>query len=350
MFTTFETTMLALAISALHVQAQFNGKGHLYSVKSCPPKANNLNAQSLDLSWSAKKKDGGKILPAWLRTIKEAGSYTECNEATINLPDWPTTEDGKFPAWFDTSSLGDGCSMLFYNLLDSNEETDRWSCGSLYRQAQKDSTECADLDLTGKFGYAYCCGKFCNHPIETWPGIKQRDNGDEENHEKREPARDVTAVKRSPILQERKDCKIKKTGDVFTTYGDQRKMGPGDTCEKDQTTCGQDYTYTVGREVSSSVNFEGSVTVGVDEFVVATTTLSAGWEKTTTQQKSFSTTKHIAPEPGHTGYPTFQPLYICSKVTVQGNCGDSIKDGLLCVPKFLPNNIPDGHWSIVTTD
>ena len=89
-----------------------------------------------------------------------------------------------------------------------------------------------------------------------------------------------------------------RDGDVFTTYGPQVKIGPTYVCEKDQTTCGEVYTYTTGTEITSSTSVSVGVTVGVDEFVVATTTLEAGFEHSETSSESFSRSRNSNYTPG----------------------------------------------------
>ncbi|KAK6207297.1 hypothetical protein LQW54_007255 [Pestalotiopsis sp. IQ-011] len=325
------SALLIVAALAFRAQSQSTGETDIYSVNQCPPDANNLDAYNLELSWSTSSDDKGE--------------YSACQSASIDLPDWPTTDNGKYEVWVDTSSLGEGCSMLFYNLLDSNEESNNWPCRSLYRQVQKSGTPCGDLELTKQFGYAN---------INTWPQAKKRDVDSakaEIRQAKPQAAKDVTKIKRSPIFQKRDDCKVNLQEDPYTTYGDQIKMGDVDTCEKDQTTCGRSYTYTTGTEIMHGSTTEDSTEVGFSEYIVFSNTFSSGFEESTTETTEYSNTKNIAPEPGHTGYPTFQPLFICAKATTEGDCsGVSVNGDTVCMQKYLPNNIPDGHWLMVTTD
>lgn len=132
--------LFVVAALAARAHAQSTGEADIYSVNQCPPDANNLDAYNLELSWSTSSDDKGE--------------YSACQSASIDLPDWPTTDNGKYEVWVDTSSFGEGCSMLFYNLLDSNEQSNNWPCRSLYRQVQKSGTPCGDLELTKQFGYA----------------------------------------------------------------------------------------------------------------------------------------------------------------------------------------------------
>ncbi|KAF7541282.1 hypothetical protein G7054_g695 [Neopestalotiopsis clavispora] len=322
------SALLAVAALAARAHAQSSGTSDIYSVNQCPPDSNNLEAYNLQLDWSTSSDGKGS-------------EFSGCYSTSIDLPDWPTTDNGKYEVWVDTSSFGEGCSMLFYNLLDSNEESNNWPCRSLYRQVQKSGTPCGDLDLTKEFGFA-------------WPETKKR--GVVPKPQKREasppPAKDVTKIKRAPVFQQKRDdCKVNLQEDPYTTYGEQIKMGDVDTCEKDQTTCGRSYTYSTGTEIMHGTTHEDSTEVGFSEYIVFSNTFSNGWEESTTETTEFSNTKNIAPEPGHSGYPTFQPLFICAKATVEGDCGDvSVNGDTVCMQKYLPNNIPDGHWLMVTTD
>lgn len=161
---------------------------------------------------------------------------------------------------------------------------------------------------------SYCCGTYCANPIDQWPEAKKRNVNSpkpEIRQAKPQAAKDVTKIKRSPIFQKRDDCKVNLQEDPYTTYGEQIKMGDVDTCEKDQTTCGRSYTYTTGTEIMHGSTTEDSTEVGFSEYIVFTNTFSSGFEESTTETTEYSNTKNIAPEPGHTGYPTFQPLLIC---------------------------------------
>lgn len=338
-----KTTFLALAIAAARVQAQEFTNINLYSTASCPPDANDLDADSFQLGFVPSTDDKGQ-------------QYSSCMKATIGLNDWPKTDNGKYEAWVDTSNIAEGCSLNFYNLPGSEEESNDYACMSLYRKVQRDTTQCGDLDLTGTFGYAYCCGDICNTDILTWPDSKKRDVS-AKRQKKPQPraAKDVTSIKRAPIFTKRDDtsCTINLKSDPYTTYGPQIKMGGEDTCEKDTTTCGQVYTYTTGTELTNTVSHEDSTEIGWSEYVVFSNTFSNGWEHSETESTSYSVSKNIAPEPGHTGYPTFQPLLRCAEADLSGDCSREklgISDGTICIQKFLEGNIPDGHWLMVTTD
>lgn len=135
------SALLAVAALAARAHAQSSGASDIYSVNQCPPDSNNLEAYNLQLDWSTSSDGKGS-------------EFSGCYSTSIDLPDWPTTDNGKYEVWVDTSSFGEGCSMLFYNLLDSNEESNNWPCRSLYRQVQKSGTPCGDLDLTKEFGFA----------------------------------------------------------------------------------------------------------------------------------------------------------------------------------------------------
>lgn len=136
-----KTALLALAISVARVQAQDFTEVNVFSSSTCGSDPNDLEAQNFELSFVPETDDKGN-------------QYSGCMSASIGLPDWPTTDNGKYDAWVDTSVLGSGCSILFYNLLGSQEEFNKWPCRSLYRKIQKDTTPCGDLDLTQDFGYA----------------------------------------------------------------------------------------------------------------------------------------------------------------------------------------------------
>ncbi|CAJ2502552.1 Uu.00g099460.m01.CDS01 [Anthostomella pinea] len=351
-----ETVLLAVALSAAGLRAQKLSVVDIYSASNCDPDPNDLKTQSAELSFTPNRDGNGN-------------TYTACELEYIGLGTWPTNDDGKYQVWVDTSGFGEGCSMLFYNLLGSDEEFNEWPCRQLYRQIQADKTGCGDLDLTQQFGYA-----ICNDDISSWPQPAKRaidDITQDKRHipssstttkEKRDtlaaPVKDVIEVKRAPVYPKRDDkkCTLILDGKPFTTYGDQQQIGPNDKCELAQTTCGQDYTYTVSTEVADSASNSDSTTAGFEWYVTFSNTLESGYEHSETNSKSFSVTHHLAPEPGHEGYPTFQPLFSCAKAHLKGDCSDvnlSISGDTICVNKMISNggtNEPDGDFLEVTID
>ncbi|CAJ2507913.1 Uu.00g090990.m01.CDS01 [Anthostomella pinea] len=79
------------------------------------------------------------------------------------------------------------------------------------------------------------------------------------------------------------------------------------------------------------------------------------YDHSATNTSSFSSTKSLAPQNGHSGYVIFIPLYACGKGHTEGSCDDSDAgvigdDGVACVTKMLPGNEPDGIWDVVTVD
>lgn len=174
------------------------------------------------------------------------------------------------------------------------------------------------VQLANNCPYSYCCGSLCNDDISTWPSTKKREVASSiPTQEKRQPhaAKDITQIKRAPVFSKRQDsnCIINLKEDPYTTYGPQIQVGPEDTCELDTTTCGQTYTYTTGTEITNTESHEDSTEIGFSEYIVFSNTFSNGYEHSESQSTSFSVAKNIAPEPGHTAYPTFQPLYICKQ-------------------------------------
>jgi hypothetical protein len=135
-------SLLALALAAIRVQGQEFKNIDLYSIENCDPDPNDLEVQSFQLGFSPKKDAKGN-------------DYSGCIEASIVPTGWPTTENGKYPVWVDTTKFDKDCSMLFFNLPGSEEEGDIWPCkNGLYRRVQKNRTSCGDLELTQRFGYA----------------------------------------------------------------------------------------------------------------------------------------------------------------------------------------------------
>ncbi|KAF4447187.1 hypothetical protein F53441_9234 [Fusarium austroafricanum] len=346
-----QASFILLALSAARVQAQEFTNIDLYSAEGCNPDPNDLEIHSFQLGFHPEKDEKGN-------------DYSGCMAATIDPTGWPSNKNGKYDVWVDTDGFGDGCSMLFFQLPGSQEEGQIWPCrNGLYRQVQKNKTPCGDLELTKKFGYAYCCGSICNKDVSQWPSKRSLDGGSPEPaieniiKPKRAPAsKDITKVKRAPIFNKRQkneNCIINLKSEPFTTYGQQIRMGPEETCEPDQTTCGQQYTYTVGNEITNSQSGSDTTEIGFAEYLVFSNTIQKGWEISESKSTERSRSKNIGPEPGHSGYPTFTPLYICAEADLSGDCSREklgLGDGVVCINKYTEGDIPDGDWKMVTTD
>ncbi|CAF3457032.1 unnamed protein product [Fusarium graminearum] len=335
-----KASLLALALAAVRVQAQEFTNMDLYSEETCNPDPNDLDVQSFQLGVNTQTDDKGN-------------EYSGCNSATIVPQGWPTNANGKYPVWIDTAKFGEGCSMLFFNLPGSQEEGDIWPCrNGLYRKIQKDKTPCGDLELTQKFGYAYCCGSLCNDDVSTWPSKRSLT----ERAPPAPKAKDVAKLKRAPILKKRQGndkCIINLKSELYTTFGRQIQVGPEETCEPDQTTCGQTWTYTAGNEITTSESHTDTTEIGFSEYLVFVNSFSDGYEISKSESEERSVSKSMAPEPGHAGYPTFTPLLYCAEADLSGDCSREdlgIGGGEVCVQKYLPGDVPDGTWQMVTTD
>lgn len=165
--------------------------------------------------------------------------------------------------------------------------------------------------------YSMCCGTedACFETDVVYDG--QVDKRDSNASEHRAPVSNVADVRRAPLLsraarpvEPRDDkCKFVKKSGTEVVHGRQIKKTEVLPCPKDQTTCGVDYSHTVGREVTDSVSV--SVSVGAEFFKVLSAEMSVGYEHAETAQESFTSTVHFGPTPGHHGYVTFRPKYLC---------------------------------------
>ncbi|KAK7910687.1 hypothetical protein PG985_013168 [Apiospora marii] len=147
-------------------------------------------------------------------------------------------------------------------------------------------------------------------------------------------------------------CKFVKDAGSEIVFGRQMRMSEVLPCPVGQTTCGVDYSYTVGTEITDSVNVQ--VTVGVEFFEMVTDEVSAGYEHSKTRQQSFTSTTHLGATPGHQGYVTWRPKYICAKGHTEGDCShekiERLQGRNWCIPKTLPNGHFDGNWEVVEMD
>ncbi|RYP04164.1 hypothetical protein DL764_004631 [Monosporascus ibericus] len=254
----FKTYWLAMALGlfAASARAQEFKDLALYSASDCGDDPNNLETLSTQLQ--VELVDGG---------LGSSG----CMQASIDLPNWPVTDEGKYSVWVHTGDIENGCQLLFYNFLSSYEER------------------------------RYCCGNDCNRDISTW----KRD--DEVFH------RDVTEIKRAPpfsILSRRDDtCKYVKDEDAYTTYGQQIMNVAETECPIDSTNCGAAIHYSTGFEITNGWNIQ--VSVSAEIFGVVSFGLSGGYEHSESESREFSVDVFAPIEDGHKGRGYFQPLYVC---------------------------------------
>lgn len=124
--------------------------------------------------------------------------------------------------------------------------------------------------------------------------------------------KDVTQIKRSSPLTpkgnlQKRSCEYVREG-ATETWEAQKKIGPEILCTIDCTGSGQDYTYSVGYEISDgwSINAE----VGVDLFEIVSFSLGGGYEHVDTNTGSFQTTQHLAVEDGTVMYPSLTPKIV----------------------------------------
>ncbi|RYP44176.1 hypothetical protein DL768_009324 [Monosporascus sp. mg162] len=271
----------------------------LYSASDCGDDPNNLETLSTQLQ--IELVDGG---------LGSSG----CMQASIDLPNWPVTDEGKYSVWVHTGNIEDGCQLLFYNFLNSYEEC------------------------------RYCCREDCNRHISTW----KRD--DQVFH------RDVTEVKRAPplnLLSRRDDtCIYVKDEDAYTTYGPQITNAAETECPIGSSSCGATIEYSAGVEITNGWNVQ--VSVSVEIFEVVSFGLSGGYERSESESQQFSVSHFALIEDGRKGRAYFQPLYVCGKGHFEGNCDGfdlaELGDEPFCVQKMLPGNIPDGAYGAIISD
>ncbi|KAK7955198.1 hypothetical protein PG996_016008 [Apiospora saccharicola] len=82
--------------------------------------------------------------------------------------------------------------------------------------------------------------------------------------------------------------------------------------------------------------------------------MSIGYVHSETQHESFASTTNLAPTPGHHGYITFRPKYLCAKGHTEGDFSgeklEPMKGRKWCIPKTLSGGGLDGDWEVVETD
>lgn len=140
----FKAYFWAFTLSHLLVQvsAQEFQDIEIYSTSDCGANPNDPDSLSTLLSFQPRHGQSG-------------AASTNCMESFIDLPTWPTVDQGKYKIYVDSSNIDDKCALLFYHLDDEREELKGDAvCRSLYRKVSPSKTPCGDLILTQHFGYA----------------------------------------------------------------------------------------------------------------------------------------------------------------------------------------------------
>lgn len=52
---------------------------------------------------------------------EKGASHSVCLRTKIDIPDWPTTDDGQYRIWVDTSGLGEDCQLRFITILPDQQ-------------------------------------------------------------------------------------------------------------------------------------------------------------------------------------------------------------------------------------
>lgn len=122
--------LLAARIGAQEILAEVD----IYSASSCAGNPNDLDLLSLTIRYQAEE---------------EGAKHSVCEETQISLPDWPTTDEGKYSIWVGTSGLGHDCQLCFIETLPGQEG----SClmFPVYRFIESGSSLCADLEIARTF-------------------------------------------------------------------------------------------------------------------------------------------------------------------------------------------------------
>ncbi|OTB08123.1 hypothetical protein M426DRAFT_7929 [Hypoxylon sp. CI-4A] len=331
MLSQIPSAVLALSLLSMGANAQAIRKEvDIWSTGQCGGDPNDLEALSFTTEYDSETD----------------AELSECAVTSIDLPKWPTADHGQYDIFVNSDQIDEGCTLIFYRYLDSNEGgPDPQYCRQRYQQIEPNSG-CVHMILAKKYSSKYCCGDGCSRTL------KLRETPEEKAVEA--PAvTDVTEIKRAPLVRQeakRDSCNWVLDGDSYTTYGPQHRVGDIYQCSSDAD-CGPTFTYTTSRSVTDGWNVE--VSVGASFFEIVSTSVSAGYEHTESDTKEFSVGHSVPVSKGTRGYPTFTPLFSCGKGHTEGDCSDmdlgKLGDNDFCVQKMLQGNQPDGLWDVVTT-
>ncbi|KAI0108744.1 hypothetical protein F4776DRAFT_667884 [Hypoxylon sp. NC0597] len=339
----FKTLRDILAVSLLAIPATAQETLKDFDVFSGPTCGQNASELSITLEVFPNKQGNDQDF------------ITQCRKADVNLKKWPTT-NSQYNIFIDTTPIDDGCRLIFYTGAPEEDDYGTSACFQFYRAVDQGSG-CAQLFIPQKFGYADSCNDLL--------GLK---------HKRTETAlemelRDVTEIKRAPLLAARDDCKFTKAeGKIKTKYGRQEKAGEEITCPADSpfgcsleghTEAGQ--TIGTSQSLTISAGVSGAF-MGIGASFGVDTTNGKEWSSSTTFGRSsyYSImllsrfTAQIAA--GDDAYLTFIPKYKCGKGKFEGSTCDKalqIGEQEWCIPALIAGNgtganpVPDGMWSVM---
>ncbi|OTA80576.1 hypothetical protein M434DRAFT_401696 [Hypoxylon sp. CO27-5] len=327
--------ILAVSLLAIPIMAQETLKD--FDIFSGPTCGQNASELSITLEVFPDKKGNDQDF------------ITQCRRADVNLKKWPSTNT-QYNIFIDTTPIDDGCRLIFYTGAPEEDDYDTSACFQFYRAVDQGSG-CAQLFIPQRFGYSYCCNNSCDDLL----GLKHRRTEKSVDME----LRDVTEIKRAPLLAARDDCKFTKTeGKIKTKYGKQVKAGVEIHCPTNSPLgCNLEGHAEAGQTIGTSQSTTISAGVsgafmGIGASFGVDTTNGKEWSSSTTFGQSF--TLPIAG--GDNGYLSFIPKYKCGRGKFEGSTCDKalqIGEQEWCIPALIANNVtgdnpvPDGIWSVV---
>ncbi|KAL7626550.1 hypothetical protein AAE478_003322 [Parahypoxylon ruwenzoriense] len=272
--------------------------------------------------------DDSKAITEYSSSIgawKSTSSTLNCANTRIDLGNWTgenSAEDkgkvsGQNRVYIDTSPIEKNCQLVFYKQVDGESK----------------------------------------HCSRTFP--KRR-----EDKETTSESRDVTEIKRAPLLGRDITCRFNKVdGKLSTRYGRQVWFSQQITClSTSELGCPITGEYSATKSIShvdtQSNSVGGSVTGGPVFFQVSAT-YNHEWSKSdeTSTGDSFGTSYSLSIGGGDRAYLTFTPKLVCGRGTFAGDgCDAALKFGERewCIPALYRGTNgklqPDGDWDMVLTN
>lgn len=298
-----------------------------------------------------------KSLP--LTIFEESGIWNDpdnqsCRVASVQLQSWneDPNKAGNYVAWIDGVTIPSDCYLLFFRGPPPEEEVSETRC-SIYERRLDSGTGCTQQSFGPKLAYALCCGS----SSKCLPGARKR-AFPPPTIPASLPPRDVTAIKRAPILSShnhntltKRDCKFISTDPSLPIhFGEQQTKGDTVSCPADAgEPCSLDWQRTVGS--SRSTSFSVGVEIGGPLFKAITGSVSFETTYTKEDTESYSFTVNIPVPPGASGYLTWSPRLQCAVGHFEGCDGVGTEEGRACYQTYEKvgegKSQPRGTWNFL---
>ncbi|KAB5542670.1 hypothetical protein GE09DRAFT_1225590 [Coniochaeta sp. 2T2.1] len=264
---------------------------------------------------------------------------------------WEKRDNGDWKAYVNAKGLASNCQVA----LLKESSVDPESCGDVFATFDgATTTPCSQLWVPQQIGAFWCCDDECDGIIafEATARLARKDyihmsspaSNLANKVKKSSPSSDVTAIKRSPLMRPRADCKWEGAAPEDSRGAAVKVTGT--------LSCGQDGDCQL--QDQAEVSFEAtqsfgvSTEVGASFFDLVQASVSFSYEYSFTQGEKRLVSYTVSIPPGTKGHLEWTPYLECTTGKFTGDCQWAAEaDGFACVHKQLASGQPDGLMAYV---